>query len=59
MEVVNLDAAFDLNFMGEYIFSKQVSAFVQLNNIFAKEYELYYRYPVRGFQFMIGASYSF
>ncbi len=59
MEVVDLKAAFDLNFMGEYIFSRQVSAFVQLNNIFANEYELYYRYPVRGFQFMIGASYSF
>ena len=58
-EVVNLKAAFDLNFMAEYLFSSQVSAFVQLNNIFSKEYELYYRYPVRGFQFMVGASYSF
>ncbi len=58
-EVVNLKAAVDMNFMAEYIFSRQVSAFVQFNNIFAKEYELYYRYPVRGFQFMIGASYSF
>ncbi len=58
-QTVNLKAAFDLNFMAEYIFSDQVSAFVQFNNIFSKEYELLYRYPVRGFQFMIGASYSF
>lgn len=58
-EVVDLKAAFDLNFLAEYTFSSQVSAFVQFNNIFSKEYELYYRYPVRGLQFMIGASYSF
>jgi hypothetical protein len=58
-QVVNLKTAFDLNLLAEYLFSSQVSAFVQLNNIFSREYELYYRYPVRGFQFMVGASYSF
>lgn len=58
-QTVNLKAAFDLNLLAEYLFSPQVSAFVQLNNIFSREYELYYRYPVRGFQFMIGGSYSF
>jgi hypothetical protein len=58
-ETVKLDAAFDLNFTTEYLFSKQFSAFVRLNNIFSKEYELLYNYPTRGFQFMIGATYSF
>jgi hypothetical protein len=58
-ETVKLDAAFDLNFTTEYLFSKQFSAFVRLNNIFSKEYELLYNYPTRGFQFLIGATYSF
>lgn len=59
VETVKLKAAFDLNFTTEYLFSQQFSAFVRLNNIFAKEYELLYRYPTRSFQFMIGATYSF
>lgn len=58
-EVVNLTPAFDLNLMAEYLFSSRVSAFIQANNIFSKEYEVFYRYPSRGFQFMVGASYTF
>ncbi len=58
-ETVNLKAIFDLNFMAEYLVSERFSAFVELNNIFSKNYEQLYRYPVRGFQFMVGASYTF
>ena len=59
IELVELDAFFDLNLTSEYLISNQFSVWARMNNILAKEYEMLYRYPVRGFQFMIGASYSF
>ena len=58
-ETVELNPFFDLNFKTDYLISDQVSAFVQFNNIFSKEYELFYRYPSRGLQFMLGVTYSF
>jgi len=56
---VTLDTAFDLSLKADYLISKQVSAFLQFNNIFSQNYELYYRYPVRKLQFMAGVTYSF
>ena len=56
---VNLKAFFDLNFMAEYLVSERFSAFIRMNNIFSNSYERLYHYPVRGFQFMAGASYTF
>ncbi|MDX1628052.1 MAG: hypothetical protein R3345_05100 [Fulvivirga sp.] len=58
-EEVSLDALIDLNLKVDYLVSDQVSAFVQLRNIFGQEYELLYRYPSRQFQFMAGITYSF
>ncbi|GAA0894790.1 TonB-dependent receptor [Fulvivirga kasyanovii] len=58
-DVVKLDALFDLNFKTDYLVSDQVSVFLQFNNIFSKEYEVYYHYPSRGLQFMAGLTYSF
>jgi hypothetical protein len=58
-EAVKLDAAFDLNFKTEYLFSESFSAFVQLNNIASSKYPVYLNYPVRGFQFMGGITWSF
>lgn len=58
-EVVKLDAAFDLNFKTEYLFSESFSAFVQLNNIASSKYPVYLNYPVRGFQVMGGITWSF
>jgi outer membrane cobalamin receptor len=49
----------DLNFKVNYFVSKQFSAFVQLNNVLSSNYQLYLNYPVRGFQAMVGASWSF
>ncbi|MFA0963899.1 TonB-dependent receptor [Roseivirga sp. BDSF3-8] len=54
-----LDPIADLSFRTEYIFSDQATAFIRLNNIIGGEYERYRNYPVRGFQVMLGASYSF
>jgi len=58
-EVVNLNAFFDLNFMAEYLVSERFSGFIRMNNIFSNNYERLYRYPVRGLQFLVGASYTF
>lgn len=59
LEAVKLDALFDLNFKVDYLISDQVSVFLQFNNIFSKEYEVFYHYPSRGLQFMAGLTYSF
>jgi hypothetical protein len=58
-EAVKLDAAFDLNFKTEYLFSESFSAFIQLNNIASSKYPVFLNYPVRGFQFMGGITWSF
>lgn len=57
--VVKLDAAFDLNFKTEYLFSESFSAFIKLNNIASSKYPLFLNYPVRGFQIMGGITWSF
>lgn len=57
--VTGLPAAVDLNFKVNYFVSKQFSAFVLFNNMLSGSYQLYLNYPVRGFQGMIGASWSF
>ena len=56
---VKLDAAFDLNFKTEYLFSQSFSAFIQLNNIASSKYPVFLYYPVRGFQIMGGITWSF
>jgi hypothetical protein len=58
-ETVKLDGALDLNAKIEYLFSDSFSIFAQFNNITGNEYPLFYRYPVRGFQFLGGISWSF
>ncbi len=55
----NLDALLDLNFMAEYLVSDQFSAFVRLNNLLSNEYQVFYNYPNRALQVMVGATYSF
>lgn len=58
-KVVSLNAAFDLNFKTEYLFSEKFSTFVQLNNITSNKYPVFLNYPVRGFQLMAGITWSF
>jgi hypothetical protein len=57
--VVNIDPALDIGFRGRYFLSKQISAFIQLDNLLVKDYPLYLGYPSRGFQGLVGASWSF
>lgn len=56
---VKLDAAFDLNFRTEYLFSDTFSAFVDLNNITSNKYPMFLNYPVRGFQALAGITWKF
>lgn len=58
-EDTDLDAALDLNLKAEYLFSKQFSAFIRLNNLLSNEYEVLYNYPSRGLQVLAGVTYSF
>jgi len=58
-ETVDLNAAVDLNFKIDYKLSDRYSAFVSLNNILNRNYELYYRYPTRGMLAIVGVTVSF
>jgi hypothetical protein len=49
----------DLNVKVDYLFSKKFSAFLELNNILANKYQRYLYYPVKGINFLAGATYSF
>lgn len=65
-EVSSLDFIADLNLRADYVFWEKgnnglpnLSAFVGLNNIFAKNYQRYLYYPRQGFNFLIGLMYGF
>ena len=59
LESIKLDPIIDLNLGVEYSFNKKLSTFLQLNNLLSKNYQFYQYYPVRGFNLMLGATYSF
>lgn len=56
--VRTLDTAADLNFKVRYFFSKQLSGFVQMDNLLANQYPIFLGYPARGFQALVGVSWS-
>jgi len=58
-QTVTLDPIVDLNLDVNYRFSDQLGAFIKFDNILGKNYQRFYRYPVRGIQIMIGASINF
>jgi hypothetical protein len=58
-KVVDIPSAFDLNLKANYLVSNQFSVFVSCHNILNNNYQMYLYYPVRGFQAMVGASFSF
>ncbi|HRI80756.1 MAG TPA: hypothetical protein PLR06_14595, partial [Cyclobacteriaceae bacterium] len=59
LNTVTLDAAVDVNLKARYFISKEISAFLQFDNILSNNYPLYQSYPVRGFQVLGGISWSF
>ncbi|GAB5525441.1 MAG: hypothetical protein Roseis2KO_33130 [Roseivirga sp.] len=54
-----LDDIIDLNLEGKYDLNEQLGVFLQIRNIFGKEYERYLNYPNRGIQFLAGIAVSF
>ncbi len=54
-----IDSWFDLSAGGKYNFNKNLSAFVNLNNLLVQNYQPWYNYPVKGFGAMVGVSYAF
>ncbi|MFM7854346.1 MAG: hypothetical protein ACKO96_21090, partial [Flammeovirgaceae bacterium] len=58
-KVIDIPSAFDVNLKANYLVSNQFSVFVSCNNILNNNYQMYLYYPVRGFQAMVGASFSF
>ncbi len=58
-ELVSLNGAVDLNARANYFVSKQFSVFLNFNNMLSSKYQMYLNYPVRGFQVLGGASWSF
>ncbi|WP_345026460.1 TonB-dependent receptor [Ravibacter arvi] len=58
-EVRKLKAIADLNLKIDYLLTRNFSAFVNINNIFGKEYERYMNYRQQGLNFVGGLSFSF
>ena len=58
-EVFELDDILDLNLGGRYKINERFDVFLQINNLFGKEYERYLNYPSRGIQFLGGLSVTF
>lgn len=58
-DVQILDAFVDVNLNGGYHFNKQVSAFLQLNNVLNSDYQRFANFNVQGFQVLGGITYKF
>lgn len=55
----NLNALFDISVMGEYYFTENIGAWVQLNNLANNQRQRWYRYPTLGLNAMVGISARF
>ena len=53
------DVLYDLSLGGSYFFSKNVGAFLDINNILNNKRERWYRYPMVGLNFMAGVTARF
>ncbi|UTA66210.1 TonB-dependent receptor [Emticicia sp. 21SJ11W-3] len=56
--VTNKDIV-DVNTEFDYLFSKQFTAFVKLNNLLGRKYERFLYYPQQGLNFLVGVNFSF
>lgn len=54
-----LDGMLDLNIMGEYDYTKNISFFGRLHNIAAQNYQRWYGYPSQGFNVLFGGILKF
>lgn len=58
-EIRKLKPIADLNLKIDYLLTRNFSAFVNINNIFGREYERYMNYRQQGLNFVGGLSFSF
>jgi hypothetical protein len=57
-DAIKLKDIYDLNAEITYLFTKQFSTFVKINNIVGKNYQRYYNYPQLGLNFVAGLNVS-
>ena len=55
---VKLNSILDLNLSASYKFNSAFSVFVNMQNILGNQYQYYYHYPSKGFQALVGASFT-
>ncbi len=55
----NLNALFDISLMGEYYFSENFGAFMQLNNLANNKRQRWFRYPTYGLNLLVGVTARF
>ena len=53
------DPIYDLNLRADYRITPKISIFAMGNNLLGREYQRFYRYPVKGVNVIGGASYAF
>jgi hypothetical protein len=58
-EVVNMDNLNDLNLKASWNFNDTFGVYARLNNLFASRQELWYGYPMQGFNAMAGININF
>lgn len=59
LEWETLKSTYDVNLSASYLFNKNLSVFASLNNLINNKHEVYYAHQVQGFNFLLGASWSF
>ena len=57
--IINQPGIFDINLMAEYRYTKRLSGFVKVNNLFSSKYMRYNNYRVQRIAAMMGITYSF
>lgn len=56
---IDLDGFFDMDIGLEYRYTSRLSAFANFNNILGQRYDLWYQYPVQGFNLLGGVTFKF
>lgn len=55
---VKLNSILDLNISGNYKINSSFGAFIKMQNIIGNQYQYFYNYPTKGFQFLAGLSFT-
>jgi hypothetical protein len=55
----SMTGIYDLSLGLDYAIKENIGAFIQLNNVFTKEYERYLNYPTRGISVKVGGVFRF